>query len=245
MITLARGACPAPRRSWRRDRAQEAQYCLLAPGGTAGPSLLGSKGNCCRSQSWGLTNMAQQGGGSVWTLGPQSHCQSITSSCCSSPVRSGPGSKQERQALWTLETRSWVHILPMPLPGCMTLGKALLLSESPFPLLQSRKVMPSTCEIRPYVHHGPDMQSVLCASVICHLPSFVRGLRKQAWAGFTLALVSKSLETSWPSLCCLSQMMPAQRQTRCSRERGFMPGRRGGERAGWRLGQGSAKVSWA
>lgn len=57
------------------------------------------------------------------------------------------------------------------------------------------------------------------------------------WAVFTLALVFKSLEMSQPGLCCLSQMMPAQRQIRCSQERGFMPGRRGEERARWRLDQ--------
>lgn len=32
---MARGACPAPRRPWRRVRAQGAQYCLPASGGTA------------------------------------------------------------------------------------------------------------------------------------------------------------------------------------------------------------------
>lgn len=58
------------------------------------------------------------------------------SSCCSSLAGSGPGSKQEMPALGSLDTRSWVHILPMPLPGCMTLGKVLLLSESPLPFLQ-------------------------------------------------------------------------------------------------------------
>lgn len=38
--------------------------------------------------------------------------------------------------------------------------------------------MPSTYKIWPYVHQEPDMQLVLRASVIFHLPFFVQGLEE-------------------------------------------------------------------
>ena len=41
-------------------------------------------------------------------------------------VQSGSGPKQEGWALGALETGFWVQILPVPLAGCVTLGKALL-----------------------------------------------------------------------------------------------------------------------
>lgn len=59
----------------------------------------------------------------------------------------------------------------------------------------------------------------------------------------------KSLAISRSGRSCLSETMPAQGQILCPWELGSIPGAWArwweGERAGWRLGQGSAKVSWS
>lgn len=138
LTTLARAACPGPDRPWRGERARMGlQYCLLDPGGAAEPSLPGSKGNCGMSPVMGPDNHDPGGGSNIWTLRPQCCCQFgaqgrrlqpylLMGGADSVPslVRSGPGPKQG--------AKSHQKILPVLLSGCVTSGKALLLSESHF-----------------------------------------------------------------------------------------------------------------